>query len=104
MSVQIIHDKSKQIAAFYCSTSDVAFGPVFIDTDDHDGEERAEAFLRWLSTTDTWHRYEKELQTGRRDPRLLTEQSLSAAYSDWLTQESDQWAREDAALFAEETD
>jgi hypothetical protein len=29
MGCRIIHDREQNIAALYCSTSDVAFGPVF---------------------------------------------------------------------------
>ena len=39
---------------------------------------------------------------SRRDARQLTERGLERAYGDWLAQEADQWAREDAAVCAEE--
>jgi hypothetical protein len=103
MGVHIAHDRDKDVAILYCSTTDWAFGPVFIDDNGHDADERVEAFLRWLDTTDHWSAYEKEpLQTGRRDPRQLTDKGLSAAYLDWRAQEADQWAREHAAAMVEE--
>lgn len=68
-------------AVLYCSTSDWAFGPAFYDDDDHDADERAEAFCRWL---------------GTRDPRGLTDAELERAYSDWRAQEPAQWAAEAA--------
>jgi len=103
MSTQILHDREHSTAALYCSTADWAFGPVFTEEDGHDADERAEAFVRWLSTTDTWPQYEKEpIRTGRRDPRELTDTGLERAYRDWRAQEADQWAREDRALFPDE--
>lgn len=103
MACHIAHDRNANIAVLYCSTTDWAFGPVFQDGDDHDADERAEAFLRWLEHTDAWPRFEKEpLQTGRRDARGLTERGLQDAYTAWQAQEAEQWAREDAALFAQE--
>jgi hypothetical protein len=78
MSVRILRAKSE--AVLYCSTTDWAFGPVFSDDDDHDADERAEAFCRWLV----------------KDARTLSEEELQSAYSRWLDQEADQWAREKA--------
>lgn len=104
MGCHIAHDRQNNVAILYCSTTDWAFGPVFLDHAEHDADERAEAFLRWLADTETWPAYEKEpIQTGRRDPRQLTEAGLMAAYQAWAAQEADQWAREDHALFAEES-
>jgi hypothetical protein len=102
MAVHILHDDNQ--AVFYCSTSGWAFGPVFVSQGIHDADERAEAFLRWLEDTDAWVSFAKEpLWDGRRrDPRVLTDRGLSDAYGAWLAQEADQWAREDAAQFAEE--
>ena len=105
MGCHILADHYRKQAVLYCSTTDWAFGPVFSEDEshDHDAEERAEAFLRWLATTDAWSAFEKEpLDTGRRDPRILTERGLQAAYQAWRAQEADQWAREEAAAFAEE--
>jgi len=103
MGCHIAHDRDHHVAILYCSTADWAFGPVFMDSDHHDADERAEAFLRWLRETDAWAQFEKEpLQSGRRDPRELTERGLEVAYAFWLAQEREQWAREDRALFTEE--
>jgi len=103
MGCHIAHDESSKVAVFYCSTSEWAFGPVFSNTADHYADERAEAFLRWLRETNTWSKYEKEpIQSGRRDPRELTDGGLALAFSTWLAQEAEQWAREDRAIFTED--
>lgn len=100
MGCHIAHDRNQNLAVLYCSTSDWAFGPVFTDTDDHDADERAEAFLRWLRESDAWWTFERgPVQSNRRDPRELTERGLEMAYAAWRTQEADQWQREE---FAEE--
>lgn len=102
MGCHIVYDQNQNLAVLYCSTSEWAFGPVFSDEGDHDANDRAEAFCRWLGETDTWAGYEKEpIQTSRRDPRELTDIGLQAAYHDWLLQEADQWVREDTPLFTE---
>ena len=70
------------MAALYCSTTDVAFGPIFSDggaPDYHDADERAESFLRFL----------------KNDARTYSDAELQAEYSAWLTQESAQWKAED---------
>jgi hypothetical protein len=90
MGVHIAHDRHNDVAIMYCSTTDWAFGPVFVDDDGHDADERVEAFLRWLKTT-----------TGVPDPRSLTEEELQKAYLDWRAQETAQWAREEAARLQE---
>lgn len=100
MGVRIAHDKDMDIAILFCSTTDTAFGPVFSDGEhDHDAQERAEAFLRWIERTDTWHDYDQVgLNVGSRrdrDVRQLTDGALELAYSAWLVQEAEQWARED---------
>jgi hypothetical protein len=103
MGCRIAHDRSQNLAVFYCSTADWAFGPVFTDDGDHDADERAEAFVRWLRETDAWSTFEKEpMQGGRRDPRDLTERGLEAAYTAWRAQETDQWQREERAAFTED--
>lgn len=70
-------------AVLYCSTSDWAFGPVFYGDGDHDAEERAQAFCRWL---------------GGREPRRMSDQELQAVYSEWRAQEAAQWADEATAV------
>jgi hypothetical protein len=103
MGCHIAHDRTHNIAVLYCSTTDWAFGPVFTDDDHHYADERAEAFVRWLRETDAWPTFEREpIQTGRRDPRDLTDVGLQSAYSAWLAQEPDQWAREERAQMVED--
>jgi len=101
MGVHILSDRGGSVAALYCSTSEVAFGPIFHDggsPEYKDADERAEAFLRWLSTTATWSRYENHGVSGRHhDARQLTDAGLQNAYSDWLAQEAAQYKAEDAA-------
>ena len=102
MSVQILHDSKRDLATFYCSTTDVSFGPVFSDSDDHDAEERAEAFLRWTESTPEWPTFQRDIAlSARRDVRQLTELGMEQAYSAWLKQEADQWKAEDAEVWAE---
>jgi len=108
MGVRILADQFRNHAVLFCSTSDWAFGPLFgEDEHGHDAEERAEAFLRWLKTTDTWSSYDRHPLVGalQQDARQLTDAGLQQAHSDWLAQEQAQWAREAAAedeLFAED--
>lgn len=80
MSVRILFDDrgTGSIAALYCSTTDLAFGPVFSSTIEHDAEERVESFLRYLKC----------------DPRSINEAKLMQAYENWRDQEEDQWNRE----------
>ena len=78
MGVRILHDTNDLLAALYCSTSEVAFGPLFHDDDNHDAVDRAEAFLRWL----------------KREPRRMTDAELMTAYSEWRAQETAQWQAE----------
>ena len=80
MAVRILYDGDHDMAALYCSTTDVAFGPIFTDEDCHDGEERAEAFLRWLPL----------------DARRYSDFGLLEQYHLWRLQESEQWTREEA--------
>ena len=108
MGVRIAHDREADIAILYCSTTGVAFGPVFDDGDDHDAVERVEAFLRWLNTipAPTWYGQYDPAPSGRvRDPRDLSEQGIQRAYLDWLAQEPDQYAQERLrALLKDEED
>jgi hypothetical protein len=102
MGVRILNDRDQDLACLFCSTSDVAFGPVFYDGEHGDAEDRAEAFLRWIQTTETWSNYEPVGRLSlRRDVRIISERGLLAAYSDWLAQEADQVKREHEAEMAE---
>ena len=84
MGVRILYDDGRRggysgsQAALYCSTSGVAFGPIFHNDHERDADERAEAFLRWLPT----------------DPRKYDDAELQSKYSEWLTQEPAQYAAE----------
>ncbi len=78
MGCRIMHDREQNIAALYCSTTDVAFGPVFNDGDNWEAEERAYAFCRWLNV----------------DPRTFDDGELLGRYSTWLAQEDAQYKRE----------
>ncbi len=97
MSVRVLYDSEHDMAALYCSTSEVAFGPLFHDANDrqHDADERAEAFLRWLQTCETWKDYAKVVERTTRDARMLTDAGLLQAYADWSRQEAIQWRDED---------
>lgn len=81
MGCRILYDAFQDLAALYCSSSDVAFGPVFYAGeigDDPDAQSRAEAFLRWL----------------RVDPRGMLDADLLRAQSHWAAQEAEQYAQE----------
>lgn len=86
MGVRILNDHYDSMAAMYCSTTDVAFGPVFNEDDGHDASERIESFLRYLNG---------------RDPRRMSETELLTAYAVWRTNEAAQWKREAEAEEAE---
>lgn len=94
MGVRILYDRDQDLAALYCSTSEISFGCVFTKSDEHEADERAMAFLRWLATCDTWKRYEKHVTRVPRDVRQLTDDGLLLARLDWLRQEAEQWALE----------
>jgi hypothetical protein len=76
MSVRILDNGDTCV--FYCSTSEVAFGPLVHENGDHAADERAEAFLRWLP----------------QDARRYDDADLLAKFADWRAQEEEQWARE----------
>jgi hypothetical protein len=84
VGVHILYDDGRRndyrgsMAALYCSTTDVAFGPVFSEDGDKDAGERAEAFLRFLQI----------------DARKFTDEELQTKYSEWLRQEAAQYAAE----------
>ncbi len=80
MGVRILTDRSgtRNVSVLYCSTSDVAFGPLFSEDDWRDSEDRAAAFLIFLDM----------------DARRYSDAELMAKYSEWLTQEASQYAKE----------
>jgi len=80
MGVRILYNSSDGMATIYCSTTDIAFGPVFYDGDNHEADERAEAFIKWLP----------------QDARRYTDTELMQQYTAWLAQEDAFWKREDA--------
>jgi hypothetical protein len=102
MGCRILFDADQKLACLYCSTTDVAFGPIFYEgpaVGEPTAQERATAFLRWLeSPACPWGSFDKfPLGDRRHDPRTLTDVGLELAYSTWLAQEADQAAREAAA-------
>lgn len=78
MGVRVLY--ANGAAALYCSTSEWAFGPLFLDDKGHDGIERAEAFLTWLAP---------------RDPRRFNDKQLLDLYHQWCNQEAEQWGKEE---------
>ena len=48
MSVRVIYDEKENMAAIYCSTSDVAFGPAIYGDKKMDAERLAWKFIQWL--------------------------------------------------------
>ena len=70
MGVRILHDKTHDKAALFCSTSDWAFGPVFYPNENGiDALGMAQAFIEWL----------------RVDPRRLGESELQKKYSEFAS-------------------
>lgn len=45
MGVRVCHDREQRVAVLYCSTTGIAFGPVF----EHDEAAEVEDFLGWLA-------------------------------------------------------
>jgi len=77
MGVRILHDEYDDVAIMYSSSTDWAFGPVFMKDDaDHTASERAQAFSDWL---------------GKRDPRQFEDHQLETLYTEWKQQEAAQW-------------
>lgn len=67
MGCRILYDKDADMAALYCSTTDVAFGPIFYD-EGEGADAEAELFLKWL----------------RVDPRSFSDGELQSKYSEWV--------------------
>lgn len=74
MSIRTLNNCGMTV--LYSSTTDWAFGPIFYDDDEHNSEERAEAFIEWLPM----------------DARKYRDYELENKYSEWLAQEKEQWA------------
>jgi hypothetical protein len=68
MSVEVIHDKDKCLKAFFCNTTDVAFGPIF------QRDEEPEIFMTWL---------QEKHQVRYGDPRQLESGDLALKVSEW---------------------
>lgn len=73
------YPSSHSYAVMYCSTTMVAFGPVFDDNDGHDAEERIELFLGWLPL----------------DARKYSSAELQTKYSEFLAIEDKLWREKD---------
>jgi hypothetical protein len=87
MGVRILYDPEADVACLYCSTSQWAFGPLF------ESREDAAEFVAWLRSRSAgeWAKYDKFKvdDTGRCDPRVLTDRGLEQAVSDWLAARRD---------------
>lgn len=71
MAIEVLHDQEKRQAVLICTTSGVAFGPVFSDTRNWNSGEIAEAFLQWN------YAYRDD------DPRMIAESTLLDRRSDF---------------------
>jgi hypothetical protein len=81
MGVRVLTEREfSSTSVLYCSTTEIAFGPLFHDDHGHDSDERAESFLRYL---------------GANDARHYTEAELLSAYQQWRAQEVEQWKKEE---------
>ena len=81
MGLRILTDENDDYAAFYCSTSMWALGPVFNSDDTHSASERADSFSRFIGV----------------DLRTLDDADSAKEFVNWITQEDKQWADEKAA-------
>jgi hypothetical protein len=100
MGVRILHDEANAMAAFFCSTSDFAFGPVFCNKEGRPASERAEAFNRWLLHRSNWPNKVAGI-FGRFDLRVLNDSQMEQAYGEWLVQEAGQYEAEGLEARAE---
>ena len=67
MGCRVLYDRDEEMAALYCSTSGVAFGPLFHPTADETAGEVAERYL-----------------DSHRDPRHLSERDLAESVARFL--------------------
>lgn len=79
MAVAIISDVVDDTAALYCTTTMVAFGPVFTGPD---AEGRAHVFLKWLRE-EGWDPSLSLMGSGR-DPREYSPTHLSLIVDRWV--------------------
>lgn len=49
MGCRIIHDQESDKACLFCSTTDIAFGPVFYGDGFDGAADEAEAFIAWVA-------------------------------------------------------
>jgi hypothetical protein len=77
VGVRIIYGEGT--ASMYCSTTDIAFGPVFYDSDDHIAEERVAAFIDWLS----------------KDARQYSDEELLVKYAEFIVAEPGYWKKQE---------
>jgi hypothetical protein len=82
MSVRILYDVAEDRAAFYCSTTGVAFGPVMEASGVEIAREVAEGFLDYLAGL------------GVRDVSTLAPDTLANHYRLWRSQSVAVEARE----------
>lgn len=88
MGVRIIEDKDHGESVLYCSTSMVAFGPVFND------RETCEEFLEWFPENAPEPKgagkfvYERDSRR-RKDPRLYPDQEIMSLYGKFLAEKDE---------------
>jgi hypothetical protein len=68
MSVEILANAEDTQAAFFCNTTDWAFGPVMYGLGHNSAYETADTFLKWLPD----------------DPRVYGDGTLAAKWSDFI--------------------
>ena len=72
MGVRILEGDKGRMACFYCSTSDWAFGPVFLDYENQLAGDLAEGFFNW---------HKEKYGT---DLRLVKDSDLESRYGEWI--------------------
>ncbi len=80
MGCRVMYDPEAKIAAFYCSTTDVAFGPVCYEKSDGDwtAAETLEFFMRWLD------RDPREYSEGELENLLVRFLEADPKECDWM--------------------
>lgn len=96
MGVRVLANRDDTMACLYCSTSDWAFGPVFLGERGGGAEDLALEFLGWLLA---YRAPPGDLASGRDwngDARRLTDAGLARARDAWLAERSADNAEERA--------
>ncbi len=79
MAVEILYDRTRQIACMYCNTEGRAFGPLFDDA------QQAEDFVTWLRNSDVPWSVGSHVEGDGTDPRHYPPGELEEVVKWWRT-------------------